>query len=113
MISGTQAEVLARRFLEKQGLVFIEANFRLRIGEIDLIMLDQDILVFVEVKYRSSNTFGSPLEQVTFAKQRKIKLVAGVYLQRQATLPVTRFDVVGITPKGSNYRYCWVKGAFE
>lgn len=111
---GKKGEQLARQFLLEQGLHFIAANFRLRFGEIDLIMRDQQTLVFVEVKYRSSDRFGTSLEQVTPRKAQKIKLVAQAYLQRYAPdAPYVRFDVVGISPEGAGYRFHWVKGAFE
>ena len=114
MSRGRQGEQLAREFLEGQGLRFVEANFSLRVGEIDLIMLDQETIVFVEVKYRSSERFGTSLEQVTPGKVRKIKLVAQAYLQRYARdAAFVRFDVVGISPQGAGYRFNWVKGAFE
>src|SRR5690554_3983013 len=94
-------ELLARTFLEEQGLKFIKANYRRRFGEIDLIMRDDHTLVFVEVKYRSSNAYGGTLEQVTFDKQRKIRLTAMAYLQSTYSLEsIVRFDVIGITPKG-------------
>lgn len=114
MNMGRKAEQLAREFLVSQGLQFMEANFRLRFGEIDLIMRDQDTLVFIEVKYRSSDRFGTSLEQVTPRKIQKIRLVAQAYLQRYAQeIPYVRFDVVGISPQGAGYRFDWVKGAFE
>lgn len=110
---GDRAERLACAYLERRGLVLLERNYRLRLGEIDLIMTDQDLLVFVEVKYRSSSGFGSALEQVTPAKQRRIKMVAAAYLQRFSELPCVRFDVVGVSPAGSDFGFKWVKGAFE
>lgn len=110
---GKKAENLAYNFLSKQGLILLERNFRLRLGEIDLIMRDGETIVFVEVKYRSSRAFGGPLEAVTFRKQQKIKLAAQTYLQRFASPPLVRFDVVGIMPHESSYRFEWVKGAFE
>lgn len=114
MNRGKEGERLALSFLTEKGLVLLETNFRLRMGEIDLIMWDQGILVFIEVKYRSSEQYGSTLEHVTSNKQRKIKQVAAVYLQRwPKEIPPVRFDVVGIVPVRSGYRYCWVKGAFE
>ncbi len=106
-------ETLAQKFLLDQGLLLVEANFRLRIGEIDLIMKDDEVLVFVEVKYRSSEHWGTSLEQVTPRKIQRIKRVAQAYLQRQsADVPYVRFDVVGISPAGTGYRFNWVKGAF-
>lgn len=114
MKTGKKGEELARAFLEEQGLSFVTANFRRRFGEIDLVMRDGEFLIFVEVKYRSSASHGSALEQVTPRKQRKIRLTAEAYLQIcSEEVPFVRFDVVGITPQGLGYSYQWVKGAFE
>lgn len=107
-------EELAREYLLSQGLQFLEANFRLRFGEIDLIMQDGHTMVFVEVKYRSSERYGTSIEQVTPAKIRKIRLVAAAFLQRYPReVTHVRFDVVGICPQNNGYRFEWVKGAFE
>ena len=113
MRSGETWETLACQFLMKHGLKLVTRNFRIPYGEVDLIMRDGTTLVFVEVKYRSCERYGSPLEVVTKRKQEKIKLVASVYLDRLAYVPCVRFDVVGIVPEGSDYRIHWVKGAFE
>ncbi|NLL48943.1 MAG: YraN family protein [Firmicutes bacterium] len=113
-MSMNLGERLAREYLVAQGLEFITANFRLRLGEIDLIMRDGEFLVFVEVKYRTSDRYGTSVEQVTPAKRRKIKLVAQAYLQRYPALGAfVRFDVLGISPAETGYRFNWVKGAFE
>lgn len=114
MTRGRHWEAMAREFLLTQGLRFVAANFARRFGEIDLIMLDGATLVFVEVKYRSSDRFGSSVEQVTPAKTRKIKLAAKAYLQIcPHEVEAVRFDVVGISPEGTGYRFHWVKGAFK
>lgn len=110
---GKKGEILACEFLREAGLILVEKNFRLRFGEVDLIMQEGETLVFVEVKYRSSQAFGGSLAAVTRKKQQKIKLVAKVYIQRFAEPPTVRFDVVGISPQGSGFRFEWVKGAFE
>lgn len=112
MNMGKKGEDLACQYLERQGLIVLERNFRLRLGEIDLIMAHGPLLVFVEVKYRSTEKYGTTLELVTSAKQRRIKLVASAYLQRFSEPPCVRFDVVGITPSQQGYQFKWVKGAF-
>ena len=66
------------------------------------------MLVFVEVKYRSSDRFGNPLEAVDLRKQRRIKMLARHYMAKLRCEPLCRFDVVGIL---GNEIY-WVKGAF-
>lgn len=94
---GTQKELQAMHYLESQGMKIIQRNFRCRMGEIDLIAQEGDCLVFVEVKFRTSSCYGSPLEAVNVRKQSTIRKVAQYYLlgRRQADCPV-RFDVVGI-----------------
>jgi len=105
---GKYGEAIACVFLQKQGLVLLERNFRTRFGEIDLIMQDEKTIVFVEVKYRTSLDYGSPLESITLRKQNKIKKVASYYLSRFTHWPPCRFDVLGIIDK----EIIWVKGAF-
>lgn len=105
---GKYGESLACAYLQKHGLKLLEKNFRTPIGEIDLIMLEQETIVFVEVKYRSSLRFGNPLESVDLRKQRKIKQVSYYYLSRFTHWPACRFDVLGII----GTEIYWVKGAF-
>ena len=84
-------------------------------GEIDLIMIDGDTLVFVEVRYRENNSFCTPLETITRAKQRKIIKAASHYLTTKVkthNIPC-RFDVVGVTRDANQqYQYEWIKSAF-
>jgi putative endonuclease len=81
---GDQAEQLACAYLMQQGLILLKANFSIRLGEIDLIMRDtaNDMLVFVEVRYRKNNHYGGAAGSVTVQKQRKIIKTAAFYLQR-------------------------------
>ena len=99
---GGQYEEKAAKYLEDVGMQVIERNFRCRMGEIDLIAMDREYLVFVEVKYRADGKGGGPLMAVNYPKQRTISKVAQYYLlTKRHTLDVPcRFDVVGITPKG-------------
>ena len=69
---GAQAELLAEHFLQQQGLFCIERNYRCAAGEIDLIMRDQNMLVFVEVRLRSNRFFAQAAESVNYRKQHKI-----------------------------------------
>ncbi len=111
---GAAAERYANRFLERQGLRRITANYRCRRGEIDLVMHDGHTLVFVEVRYRRSNAFGGPLESVTRNKQRRIILAADHFLQTHPEWSdhPCRFDVIGIGgPAGETIE--WVKDAFS
>lgn len=96
LLKGRKAESRARRFLEHKGLRFVEANYRCRAGEIDLIMIDDAVLVFVEVRYRANQDFGGALESIDSGKRRKLRTAAAHYLQRRraGAEPPCRFDVV-------------------
>jgi putative endonuclease len=94
---GDRGERLAVRHLKKSGLKIVTRNYRNRFGEIDIIALDGQTIVFVEVKTRKSNAAGNPLEAVDEAKQAKIIRVAEAYLkQRRLFENSVRFDVIGI-----------------
>lgn len=94
---GDQGEGIALRYLESLGYELVERNHRTRYGEIDLIVRDEETLVFVEVKYRRGTGYGSPLEAVTQRKQEKIRAVAEAYLAESGEdFDEVRFDVVGI-----------------
>lgn len=99
---GKAHEEMAAEYLKERGYEIRESNYRCKIGEIDLIAADMSKekpeLVFVEVKYRSSDRFGLPLEAVDYRKQRKIIAVSKYYLMERK-LPESigmRFDVIGI-----------------
>ena len=96
---GQYTEELACQYLEKKGFKLIDKNFNCRLGEIDLIMKDNDSLVFVEVRYRRSNNFGSGAESVTANKQSKLIKTASLYLQQHDKFNKNpaRFDIVSIT----------------
>ena len=96
---GSEAERVARAFLEQQGLVFLMKNYRCRSGEIDLIMQDSDELVFVEVKYRSGNRHGAAIEFFHANKKRKFESAVMYYMQEKGFNPSVvphRIDLVGI-----------------
>lgn len=95
---GTEYERKAAAYLEALGYRIVERNFRCRTGEIDLIAWDRRVLVFLEVKYRKTGSFGSPAEAVTPAKQRTICRVADYYRIRKGLSENQncRFDVVSI-----------------
>ena len=107
---GAARERQARAHLEHGGLLFVDANYHCRLGEIDLIMRDGTTLVFVEVRYRASDRFGTPAETVTRAKQRRLQAAAGHYLQAHPSNAPCRFDVVAI---GGEHRIEWIRDAFR
>lgn len=106
---GRQAEDQALAYLQGQGLKLVERNFRCKTGEIDLIMLDRDSLVFVEVRRRGGRRFGGAAASVTTAKQMKLLSAAQVFLKRYAAVPKCRFDVIAI--EGGQVE--WLKNAIE
>lgn len=78
-------------------MIVLERNFRCQQGEIDIIARDGGTIVFVEVKARRTLALGSPLEAVTRAKLKTIRMVSGVWLRQQIEFyPSTRIDAIGI-----------------
>jgi TIGR00252 family protein len=115
LVTGRSAEDTARRYLEAQGLRLIERNYRVRCGEIDLIMREGDYVVFVEVRYRTRADFGSGAESVNRRKQARLTATALCYLKAHADLAEqpTRFDVLTISPGLHGASVQWIQNAFE
>lgn len=96
-IFGAEGERIAERYLSKKGYRVVERNYRCPMGEVDLILLDRRVIVFVEVKIRRHERFGIPLESVHPRKQRKmIKTALWFLSQHNLHNRDARFDVVGI-----------------
>lgn len=95
---GAQGESDAADFLRGKGASILQMNYRCPHGEIDIIAVLDGVLVFCEVKRRSSLLHGSPAEAVTPAKQRKIIRAAELWLARHPMDMPVRFDVIAITP---------------
>lgn len=114
---GQKYEEKAAAYLEKMGVVLLEKNFRCRQGEVDLIGLHENCLVFVEVKYRKNLSLGMPEEAVDRAKQLKICRVSDYYRMshpKEGTRQL-RYDVVAIcgdeiTWYQNAFSYCRKKG---
>lgn len=111
--AGKSAEDAALNYLEKQGLVLVTRNYRCRQGEIDLVMRDGRSLVFVEVRYRSSQRFGGALESVNGIKQQRLVHAGGHYLAATRSDVPVRFDVIGMAPGQDGFAISWVKDAFR
>ncbi|MCX7032752.1 MAG: YraN family protein [Arenimonas sp.] len=111
--TGAAAEAAARATLESRGLRTLASNVNFRFGELDLVMRDGDAIVFVEVRYRSSDRFGGAAGSVDFRKRRRIVLAARAWLAGQRGLAEApcRFDVV--TVHGDDALECeWLHNAF-
>ncbi|GGD51076.1 YraN family protein [Lacimicrobium alkaliphilum] len=105
---GQSAEARACRYLKAQGLTLITTNYHCKSGEIDLIMQDDDELVFVEVKYRTRTHFGHPAEYFDTHKRRKFESALFHFMQYKGLNPAHiphRIDLVAIT--GSQIQ--WIK----
>jgi putative endonuclease len=107
---GEHYEALARQYLERHGLKFVAANFLCRGGEIDLIMREGAVWVFVEVKYRRTAAFGGALAAVNQRKIARLRHSVLIFLQKNGldeSLTPCRIDVVAIT--GDQYE--WIRNA--
>jgi putative endonuclease len=100
---GARGEELAVRYLKNRGYRILERNYRIKLGEIDIIAEQGGDLVFIEVKTRSDSLFGSPFDSVTVPKQRQLSKVALEYISKHGchNRPA-RFDVVGVHLKAAN-----------
>lgn len=92
--AGARAEALAAAYLESQGLVIVARNVRNRFGEIDLIAKERDMLVFVEVRLRTSARFGGASASITAAKRSRLTAAAESYLAALDRTPPCRIDAV-------------------
>jgi putative endonuclease len=99
---GRLGEDYAASMLEKRGYKVIDRNFRNKFGEIDIIALDADTLVFVEVKTRNGKKHGNPYEAVGPTKLKKIKNMGSLYKRQNENLPNRmRVDVVSLITEGN------------
>ena len=112
-ILGNRGEKLALSYLKKQGLRLHEKNYHCRYGEIDLIMWNDDYLVFVEVRYRKNKLFGGALESIDQSKQEKLRRSAEDYLMRtKNNATPCRFDILCLSGNLNKPEYQWIKNAF-
>jgi len=102
---GRYGENIAKEYLIKKGYVFIEANFENKIGEIDLIMSDEDWLVFVEVKYKSDDRLGIPEEMISPNKIWQVKRVAESYLIERKVKYFEKFRLDAVCILGKEIRH--------
>lgn len=108
-LEGQAAEDRALHYLEQKGLTLVARNFRCKGGEIDLIMQDLDVLVFVEVRKRSDRRYGGAAASITVGKQARLVIAAQTFLQRYRTPPPCRFDVLAIDGDDMS----WLKNAID
>jgi len=103
---GKKGEDIACRALKRDGYVILEKNYRLREGEIDIIAQHEDYICFVEVKARSSESFGLPEESIINRKKERIIIAANTYIEENDLHGMSmRFDVVAVNLRTSKVRF--------
>lgn len=107
--TGTAYENIAANYLMKKGISIIERNYRISQGEVDLIGEDREQIIFFEVKYRKTASYGEPWEAVSNHKRKKICSVARQYCYSKGICKQVRFDIVSICGE----EILWFKNAFD
>ena len=113
--TGSHFEDLALALVQRDGLRLITRNFNCRYGELDLVMRDREVVVFVEVRYRRSQGFGGALDSVGAAKRDRLTKTASLFLQAHPDLArhPCRFDVIAISGAAETPSFNWQRNAFE
>ena len=112
-ILGNRAENLALKYLRRAGLTLEQRNFNCRYGELDLVLRDEDVWVFVEVRYRKDQRYGGALESVDHHKQQKLRRAAEFFLiKHKLTDAPCRFDILCVAGSLSKPTFDWIKNAF-
>jgi len=112
--TGTRGEEIAAAYLKKEGYRIQERNYRCPLGEIDIIALDGDEVVFVEVKSRRSEDFGAPEAAVDTRKQAKLSRIALNYInEHNLNDRNARFDVVAVRISDGVGRLRLIRNAFD
>ncbi len=100
---GIKGENLAVKYLKKNGYKILERNWRTKFGEVDIIALKEDVIVFVEVKTSLTDIFGTPSDRVNYYKQRRYKLCANYYFAEREVNYTVRFDIIEVYRKSVNH----------
>jgi putative endonuclease len=111
---GDRGEDRAAAFLRKEGYRILERNYRCPLGEMDIIAREGKTIVFVEVKTRSSDRFGSPQAAIGPQKQRRMTAIALCYLKGQGWLGMpARFDVAAVSLCEGREKITLYRNAFD
>ncbi len=113
--SGARYEAIALDHLQEAGLELIARNYHCRYGEIDLVMRERDIVVFVEVRFRRAGRFGDGIDSVTAGKRAKLVRAASTFLAEHPRLAdaTCRFDVLAISDDSCAPLPDWRRNAFQ
>ena len=109
---GRKGELLAQNHLQKRGWKILERNYKNSYAEIDLIAMDGEVLVFIEVKTRSSDHFGPPEAFVSPQQEATLFEAAMLYMDLIDHEWEIRFDVIGILYKGTSHQLKHIEDAF-
>lgn len=110
---GTAGEDAVAAWYEARGYAIVDRNWRVRAGELDLVVTRAGTVVFCEVKTRRGDAFGAPFEAVTVQKQRRLRGLAAAWLaQRPVGRRDLRFDVASVTPNGAGWTVDVIEAAF-
>jgi len=113
--AGAHYEAVALDHLQDAGLELIARNYHCRYGEIDLVMRERDIVVFVEVRFRRAGRFGDGIDSVNAGKRAKLVRAASAFLAEHPRLAdaTCRFDVLAISDDSRAPSPDWRRNAFE
>lgn len=110
---GRKGEAIAARYYRERGYLLLGHNYRTRMGELDLILYKDGMIVFAEVKTRRGVTIDTPAAAVDCHKQRRLSLAAQSYLQNSPfSDAIVRFDVVEVTPAAKGWQVHCILDAF-
>ncbi len=115
-LKGQKAEELALQHLQAQGFRLVEQNYACKMGEIDLVMHQHNLLIFVEVRSRNTSAYGGAAASITYSKQRKISRTAAFFLQTHPRFANAdcRFDVIAFDHDQNHPESLdWIQGAFD
>lgn len=93
---GAMGEQAAARYLRQNGYEVLSGNFKTNTGEIDIVVLKEDVICFVEVKTRSNNIFSVPADAVDRKKEENIKSAAAAYINKYKLKNEFRYDIVEV-----------------
>lgn len=110
---GTEGEVIAQEFLLKKGYQILDCNWRHLRYEIDIIALYKGILIFIEVKTRSTFKYGFPDESVDFRKEKMLIEAAEIYIEQKDLFNEIRFDIVSIVKNEKDEKIYHIENAFQ
>lgn len=112
---GSIGEKLAANYIKKKGYNILDCNYRTKLGELDIVAKKQDIIVFIEVKTRTSSVYGMPSEAVNYKKQQTIQKLSQQYILYQKLNKNCfsyRFDVIEVKLIGKKYKIDHIENAF-